>query len=173
MGIAITEYKWGPDKGPSGALAQAEALAIFGREGVSQATRWIAPEVGSIAEDAFRLFLDYDGANARVIGDSVPTTSSNTTELGAYAIDQVGQALRIVLINRATAPRDITINLGSNATGNWQLYRFDAGQRFAAAGNGAINGASMVLTNVPGRSANLLVLPSASSANGLFADGFE
>jgi hypothetical protein len=173
MGIAITEYKWGPDGGPSGALAQAEALAIFGREGVAVATRWVAPEDGSLSEEAFRLFLDYDGANTQVVGDSVPTTASNTSELGAYAIDEVGDALRIILINRATAPRDITINLSTSSSGNWQLFRFDAAQPLAQVGNGSIASNAITLVNVPGRSANLLVLPSPTLANSLFANGFE
>ena len=172
-GIAITEYKWGPDAGPSGALAQAEALAIFGREGVRMATRWVAPEVGSLAEDAFRMFLDYDGAHARVVGDSVPATPSHADELGAYAVEQAGTALRIVLINRATAPRDITIQLSTAANGPWQLYRFDAAQRFAQVGNGSVNGTSLTLAGVPGRSANLLVLPSPTATSLLFANGFE
>jgi len=173
LDIALTEYKWGPDAGPSGALAQAEALAIFGREGLSMATRWVAPETGSLSEDAFRMFLDYDGANTRVLGDNIPATASNASELGAYAIDQPGQALRIVLINRATAPRDINVSLSGAVSGNWQLYRFDAYQRFAASGNGSINGTTLTLSNVPGRSANLLVLPASTPSTALFADGFE
>ena len=173
LDIALTEYKWGPDAGPSGALAQAEALAIFGREGLSMATRWVAPETGSLSEDAFRMFLDYDGANTLVLGDSIPATASNASELGAYAIDQPGQALRIALINRAIAPRDINVSLSGAVSGNWQLYRFDAYQRFAASGNGSINGTTLTLSNVPGRSANLLVLPASTPSTTLFADGFE
>ena len=46
--LAISEYNWGYDDGISGALAQAEALAIFGREGVDLATRWVAPADGSL-----------------------------------------------------------------------------------------------------------------------------
>jgi len=49
--LAITEYNWGPDQGATGALAQAEALAIFAREGVDAAMRWVAPTPGSYAED--------------------------------------------------------------------------------------------------------------------------
>lgn len=169
MGVALTEYKWGPDAGPSGALAQAEALAIFGREGLAMAARWVAPEVGSLAEDAFRMFLDYDGANTRVLGDHLPTTPSHPDELGVYAIDEPAKALRVVLINRATGPRQITLDLSAPLAGPWALYRFDATQRFAQVGSGSIGGTSLVLANVPGRSANLLVLPAA----GLFADGFE
>lgn len=173
LDITLTEYKWGPDEGPSGALAQAEALAIFGREGLDMAARWVAPETGSLSEDAFRMFLDYDGANTRVLGEHLPTTTSNATELGVYAIDQAGQALRVVLINRATGPRDISINLSGAVSGNWQLYRFDAFQRFAQVGNGSISGTTLTLANVPGRSANLLVLPASTPSTTLFADGFE
>ncbi|HET9766319.1 MAG TPA: glycoside hydrolase family 44 protein, partial [Thermoanaerobaculia bacterium] len=60
LGLAVTEYRWGRDDGASGALAQAEALAIYGREGVDLATRWTAPASGTPTEDAFRFFLDYD-----------------------------------------------------------------------------------------------------------------
>jgi Glycoside hydrolase family 44 len=174
MKLAVTEYKWGPDKGPSGALAQAEALAIFGREGVDLATRWIAPDDDSLSETAFRMYLDYDGANTRVIGDSVQTLSSNATELGAYAVDQSGNKLRVLLFNRATAPRNITVNISTALSGAWQQYRFDAGQPLAQMGSGSINGSTLTLNAVPGRSATLLVLPSPGAVNPvLFGDGFE
>ena len=47
--LALTEYKWGPDNGVTGAIAQAELLAIFGREGGDYATRWVAPDVGTLS----------------------------------------------------------------------------------------------------------------------------
>jgi hypothetical protein len=174
MKLAITEYKWGPDQGPSGALAQAEALAIFGREGVDLATRWVAPDDGSLSETAFRMYLDYDGANTRVSGDSVQALSSNAAELGAYAVDQAGNKLRVLLFNRATAPRHITVNFSAALNGAWQVYRFDAGQALAQVGSGTINGSTLTLNAVPGRSSTLLVLPSPGAVNPvLFGDGFE
>ena len=75
--LALTEYAWGDDAAPSGALAQAEILAILGREGVDLATRWVVPAAGSKTEEAFRLFLDYDGAGARALGDRVRAVSSD------------------------------------------------------------------------------------------------
>ena len=172
--LAVTEYKWGPDKGPSGALAQAEVLAIFGREGVDLATRWVAPDDGSLAETAFRMYLDYDGAHARVIGDSVQANSGNAAELGVYAVDQSGSRLRVLLFNRATAPRNIAVNVSSAVSGAYQVYRFDAGQPLAEVGSGAINGTTLTLNAVPGRSATLLVLPSPAAVSGtVFANGFE
>ena len=66
MKIAITEYNWGNDDIISGAVATAEALAIFGREGVDIATRWVVPEVGTLGEQAFKMYLNYDGQGGSV-----------------------------------------------------------------------------------------------------------
>lgn len=173
----MVEYKWGPDNGASGALAQAEALAIFGREGLDVATRWVAPDVGSLAERAFRMYLDYDGANARVVGDALTTTSTNTTELGAYAVEDTAHSRNFVLLfNRATAPRDITVTFTQALNGAYQVYRFDAGHDWAAQTPGSINSASFTLTAVPGRSATLVVLPARGNVgpgDAVFANGFE
>lgn len=172
--IALTEYKWGPDNGVSGALAQAEALAIFGREGLDFATRWVAPDVGSRAEMAFRMFLDYDGANSRVVGDAVSATSSNVDELGAYAVHKSNDKLFVVLINKATGPRDIALTFAQPLNGAWTLYRFDGASAFGQAASNTIAGATLTLPAVPGRSANLLVLPAPSAVSDvLFQDSFE
>ena len=177
MKLSLTEYKWGADVGASGALAQAEALAIFGREGVDLATRWVAPEPGSLAERAFRLFLDYDGTNTRVVGNALATTSSNADELGAYAVHDTGTRLFVVLVNRATAPRDITVNLSQAATGTWRAFRFDAATPVGQVATGTLSaGTSVLLANTPGRSATLLVLPTPGSVVGgdvVFSNGFE
>ena len=90
--LAITEYSWGNDDGLSSALAQAEVLGIFAREGVDIATRWVAPAAGSLVEDAFRLWLDYDGAGARVAGASVRATSSAPDAVSGYAVEAPGGA---------------------------------------------------------------------------------
>lgn len=175
MKLALTEYKWGPDDGPSGALAQAEALAIFGREGLDLATRWVAPEDGTLAEDAFRMFLDYDGTHTRVVGDSVATTSSSG-ELGAYTVeDAAGGRTYVLLFNRATAPAAITVNLGATLSGPVRVFRFDAGLRWTQVATDAITGTTYALANVPGRSASLVVLPARAATPGdtVFASGFE
>ena len=45
--------------------------------------RWGAPEPGSYAEDAFKLYLNYDGTFSRIGGDSVRTTASDADALSA------------------------------------------------------------------------------------------
>ena len=172
--LALTEYKWGPDNGASGALAQAEALAIFGREGVDLAARWVAPEVGSLAERAFRLFLDYDGTHTRVVGRALAASSSIAGDVGAYAVETVGQRLYVLLFNRATASREIVLNLSVALQGNYRVFRFDAATPVSQVASGALSGSSLTLDNVPARSATLLVLPAPTAAAPfVFANGFE
>src|SRR6185312_179688 len=54
--IAITEYNYGGNNHISGAIAQADALGIFGREGVFAANIWGG---GSYTDGAFNMYLDY------------------------------------------------------------------------------------------------------------------
>jgi hypothetical protein len=157
--IAITEYNWGNDNGPSSALAQAEALAIFGREGVDLAARWVAPEPGSRVEDAFRLYLDYDGRGSKVAGDSVRATSTSVDAVGAYAVAvpaSAGKRLFVLLFNKDTADRQTTIQVAGGVTHAAALYRFGAGSRLAAASVTPAGGA-LSLT-LPARSATLVVV---------------
>jgi len=158
--IAITEYNWGNDDGPSSALAQAEALAIFGREGVDLATRWVAPEPGSRVEDAFRLYLDYDGRGSRVAGDSVRATSTSVDAVGAYAVAvpaSAGKRLFVLLFNKDTVDRQTAVQVAGGVTHAATLYRFSAGSRLAAAGSVTPAGGALALT-LPARSATLMVV---------------
>jgi hypothetical protein len=171
--LAITEYNWGPDQGLSSALAQVEVLAVFGREGVDLATRWVAPEVGSLAERAFRLFLDYDGNGSQVVGDSVRATSANIDLLGAYAIDRPGERMMLVLVNKDTVATTAQLSFATGLNGAYTVYRFDAANDVGPVANGNIAGTALSLV-LPARTASLVVLPAATaSADFVFANGFE
>lgn len=168
--LALTEYKWGPDNGSTGALAQAELLAIFGREGVDYATRWVAPEVGTLAEHAFRLYLDYDGQNSRVVGDSIGA-SSNVDSIGAYAVDQSGGPLYVLLFNRSPSARDVDLDLSGSAASSYSAYRLSAAGYNALAG-GALSPGVVRLTALPAYSATLMVISRTQGVT-IFANGFE
>ncbi|HEV8580928.1 MAG TPA: glycoside hydrolase family 44 protein [Thermoanaerobaculia bacterium] len=155
--LAITEYNWGNDDGPSSVLAQAEALAIFGREGVDLATRWVAPKAGSRVEDAFRLYLDYDGHGARVGGTSVRALSSDVNAVGAYAIAAGGTRLYVLLFNKDTAERRANVQVTGGLLKPAQLYRFDPAHRLASAGTATPAGGILSLA-LPPRSATLVVV---------------
>jgi len=171
--LALTEYKWGPDNGVTGAIAQAELLAIFGREGVDYATRWVAPDVGTLSEHAFRLFLDYDGALSRVIGDSVPATSSLPDSLGAYAVDRVDGPLYVLLFNRTPGARSVDLALAGISAQSYSAWRLAAGGYAQVANATPLAGATLALADLPGYSATLLVIERGAIANGIFANGFE
>ncbi len=163
--LAVTEYSWGADDGPSGALAQAEVMAIFGREGVDLATRWVAPEPGTRTVDAFRLFLDYDGAGGVVDGTSVRATSNDLDDVTAYAAED-GALLRVLLFNHDLVAREANVAI-AGLGGPGILYRFTGASPLATIGAVATNAAGFSVT-LPARSASLVVVPA-----GLFADGFE
>lgn len=170
LGLAITEYRWGSDDGPSSALAHAEVLAVFGREGVNLATRWVAPTPGSRVEDAFRLFLDYDGTGSAVLGESVRATSSDEGLVGAYAVDPADDRLLVLLFNRDTVAREATVSVADVLTGDGAVYRFDPTHALAPAG--AVPSLQDDFTLVlPAWSATLVELHQATGV--VFADGFE
>jgi len=152
--LAITEYNWGGDTGISSALAQAEALAIFGREGVDLATRWVSPEPGSRVEDAFRLYLDYDGQGSAVSGDSVSAISSSVDDVGAYAVAGAGTRLFLLLFNKATAARDAAVTASAPLHWRARLWRFDEGTALGSAGTVLPSGGGLT-SALPPRSATL------------------
>jgi len=154
--LAISEYNWGNDNGASSALAQAEALAIFGREGVDVATRWVAPAAGSRVEDAFLLYLDYDGKGARVAGDSVQAVSSSVDTVGAYAVAGPGSRLHLLLFNKDFVSHAVQVQVAGSPSAPLALYEFDAVNRFGPAGTAALTAGAVTLT-LPALSATLAV----------------
>ncbi len=167
--LAITEYAWDQDNTDSGAVAEAEALAIFAREGVDLATRWIAPAANSLAERGYSIFLDYDGSGAKVQGNSIGAISANVDQIGAYAFH--GNARTFVLLtNKDTAAHDVTLSFDASHTAAWKLYGFTGTTALAQTGSGNVAGAALTLAGLPAMSANLLVIPDNDE---IFKNGFE
>ncbi len=161
--LAITEYNWGGDDGGAGhdmgvtaALAQAEALAIFGREGVDLATRWVSPTVNSLVEDAFKLYLNYNGSGAQVAGDSVYASSSNVDTVGAYAVRGASGQAYVLLFNKATTNQSVQVTVAGGLSGSLALYGFDGSNRLGAMGTVTQSGGVFSVT-LPARSARLAV----------------
>ncbi len=117
-GIAISEYSWGGEKDASGAVALAEALGIYGREGVALATYWTYPPPASPAGAAFRLYRNFDG-NGATFGDiSLPVTSSQAGVAAFAARHSNGHEVDVVLVNEAAnQTATVHLNLGPGGTG--------------------------------------------------------
>ena len=175
MKLALSEYKWGKDDTLSGALAQAEALALFGREGLDMALRWVVPDAGSLAEDAYRLYRNYDGQGGKVTGDSVRAVSSDVDGVASYAVRAANGKLFVILLNKGTASRDVTVTVNGGVTGAVDLWRLD-GSGLAAAGSiaGSAGTSTGFAATLPARTATLArVQLTASALNPIFSDGFE
>lgn len=160
--LAITEYNWGNDDGVTSALAQAEALAIFGREGVDLATRWLEPRQDSLVEKAFRLYLNYDGQGSRIEGDSVRTVSSNVDAVGAYTIwaqPSATKKMHVLLFNKSTGSTRVDVRLTSQALSGAPpaIYRLDA-NGLGPVGDSVNLGSQGFGIDLPARSATLVVV---------------
>jgi hypothetical protein len=158
MNVSVSEYSWGGDTGITSALAQAEALAIFGREGVDIATRAAAPAAGTKVEEAFRLFLDFDGAGAAIKGDSVSAQSSDVDAVGSYAILGTDR-IYVLLFNKLTSEVVADVDVADATVGaSAAVFGFDAVTTLASAGTLVVSG-SAVHPTLPARSATLIVVP--------------
>ncbi len=132
--LALTEYNWGGLEHINGALAQADILGIFGREGLDLAALWNYPDK-ALGYDkfetlpgsyAFRMYRNYDGAGSKFGETSVSASSSDTNQLSVYAAERSSdKALTIVVINKAD--KTLTANLalsGFSANGNADVFRY-------------------------------------------------
>jgi hypothetical protein len=98
--LMISEWNFGADTSMNGALAIADVLGIYGREGVYAAAYWRNPPVGSPGWFAFKMHGNYDGQGSRFGGQVVPVEVPDVDRLGAYAaLDDSGR-LRVMLINK-------------------------------------------------------------------------
>jgi hypothetical protein len=157
MKLSISEYNFGDGNGIGSGLAQAEALALFAREGVDYAMRWGALNADTPLEDAFKLYLDYDGNGSRITGDVVSTSSSNIDAVGSYTIVSPEGKTYILLFNKDSAPRQANLQADINLNQSAEVYRFEARKRLYKAGVAAGTDEGLALT-LPARSATLLVL---------------
>ncbi|MEP6652886.1 MAG: glycoside hydrolase family 44 protein [Myxococcales bacterium] len=104
--LAITEYDFGAGNHVSGGLAQADALGVFGREGVELATYWGGgAAVGKLppyVKAAFQLYRNYDGKGATFGDTAVEVTGGDPAKASVFAAtdSQRGGALTVVVINK-------------------------------------------------------------------------
>jgi len=157
--VAFSEWMWGDDNSVTSALGHAEALAIFAREGLDIASRWVVPASQSLIEDAWSIFLNYDGKGANILGSSsVSATSSVPAEVTSYAFDNGKQLFVLVINKKYDTEVPVTIDVSSAASsGTATFYQFARGQRLKQAGTGSVSGGTVKLT-VPLWSATLVVV---------------
>lgn len=126
--IAITEYNWGALGSLNGALAQADILGIFGREGVDLATLWGSPAADEPGAYAFRMYLNYDGQGGQFGDTSVQATSPDPDQLTIYAAQRTGDgALTILVINKTNTPLTSSVSLANfTPAATASVYQYSA-----------------------------------------------
>ncbi len=110
-GLAITEYNMGGQKDASGAVALAETLGIFGREGVDLATYWAYPGPDKTTGAAFRLYRNFDGAGASFGDLSLPVRVNHDGVRAFASRHSSSREIDVVLANESQSDT-ATVTLG-------------------------------------------------------------
>ena len=86
----------------STALADADTLGVFGREGLSFASRWGGPSPGTPEYLAWKMYTNYDGAHDGFGTVSVyDTNNGNSTLFSSYAtLNSTGTTMTIMVLNK-------------------------------------------------------------------------
>lgn len=125
--LAITEYNWGGLESLNGALAQADALGIFGREGLDLAALWAPLRADQPWAFAFRMYRNYDGAGGQFGDVSLAAQSADPDRLAVYAAQRSADgALTLLVINKTAGPLRSALRLEGVAPGTAQVYRYSA-----------------------------------------------
>ena len=121
--LAITEYNYGGGGEIAGAIAEADALGIFGRQGLYSAAEWPSSSNESYIDAAFDMYRNFDGADGAFGDTSIQAGNNDTTDASIYAsIDSTNpNPMTLVAINKTGQP--LTANMllnhvqpGSTAT---------------------------------------------------------
>lgn len=165
--LAITEYNWGALNHINGALAQADVLGIFGREGLDLATLWEPPKANEPGAFAFRMYRNYDGQGSQFGETSVHAGSTDQGKLAVYAAQRGSDgALTIMVINKSTSPIEGALKLNGTAeSGYAQLYRYGVADltQIERGADLSFDGSELV-TTYPAQSISLLVITGEALA---------
>ncbi|HEY5043122.1 MAG TPA: glycoside hydrolase family 44 protein, partial [Verrucomicrobiae bacterium] len=163
--IAITEYNWGAEGHISGAIAQADVLGIFGREGMDLATFWGNLDSTTQIYKAFKMYRNYDGSKSTFGDTSVSATVANPDNVSAFAAQRsTNGTLTVMVLNKyLTNNTPITVNLGNFMPGNtaqvWQLTSANTINHLADA---AVSSGSLSFS-APAQSITLFVIPGTNA----------
>jgi hypothetical protein len=169
---AITEYNWGGQEHINGALAQADILGIFGREGLDLGTLWGPPDPTSQVPGlmAFEVFRNYDGNGSQFGDQSLTSTSASQGQLSIYsALRSSDNALTLLILNKTygdlTGPISLQDLTTKATTAKAWLYSIANLAAITAQPDIAItpppNGSTTakITTIFPAHSITLLVIP--------------
>lgn len=126
--LAITEYNFGGLESINGALAQADALGIFGRERLDLATLWGPPKPNEPGAYAFRIYRNYDGQGGQYGETWVRSASADQGQLAIYGAERKQDgALTLIMINKTGHDLNSRLALsGFSPARNARVFRYSA-----------------------------------------------
>ncbi|MGC2062535.1 MAG: glycoside hydrolase family 44 protein [Thermodesulfovibrionales bacterium] len=126
--LAITEYNWGGLEHINGALAQADVLGIFGREGLDLATLWGPPTSSQPGAFAFRIYRNYDGARHGFGNVSITAASADQDKLSVYAAQRSSDnAVTVIVINKSSYDMNSSLSLAGFSPFPWAgVYQYSS-----------------------------------------------
>ncbi len=156
--IAITEWNYGGGNDISGAVATADVLGVFGREGVGLASYWNSEP---FTDAGLRAFRNFDG-NGSSFGDvSISAATSSDAQSSVYAsIDSTEPSRTVVVaINRGPNDLDVAIRVAHDtAFATADVYTLtSAGTAINAAGSLTAAATNAFLYVMPGYSVSVIV----------------
>ncbi len=173
--LGITEWRWYAEATMNGALAIADVLGIYGREGVDLACYWDdiynAPlKLGMPGEEAFKMYRNFDGHDGTFGDVSVAATSATDPDkLSVYASeDTKSNQVKIMVLNKTGGDQMNTqiAMQGGNFRGPAKVYQMsdntdlESSLSIEALPDVSLDGAS-VNVSLPPYSITLLVIDKA------------
>ncbi|MDQ1540790.1 MAG: hypothetical protein QOH29_1516 [Actinomycetota bacterium] len=163
---AISEYNWGGLESINGALAEADVLGIFGREGLDRAQLWSPPAPQSPGAYAFRIYRNYDGHGSTFGDQSVAASSADQGQLSVYAAKRSRDgALTVTVVNKTGSDLTSTLTVRNGTVSTAQVYTYSGANLGAIVrGPSVVASAGQLSRTYPANSITLLVLPSKVAA---------
>ncbi len=174
---AIDEYNFGGLESINGAVAQADILGIFGRQGLDMAAFWptAAYNTQTPGNFAFAMYRNYDGNNSTFGDVALPSTSTAAGadaegQLAVYGAQRTSDgAITVMVINKTYGNLTSTLSLPgftSSATAAQQFVYSSANVAAIVTGTPATiaspsgsSTTSTVTVQFPAQSITLLVIP--------------
>ncbi|ACB77577.1 glycoside hydrolase family 44 protein [Opitutus terrae] len=128
--LMIGEYNFGGEGHISGGIAQADILGILGENGVYAAALWPFSGSHTYSIAAFKLYLDYDGAESKFGDTAVSATWAERALCSVHAAAESGDPTRlhVIVLNKSTtaaAPVDLSI-AGTTTYRRARVFAFDS-----------------------------------------------
>jgi hypothetical protein len=128
--LSITEYNYGGSNAISGAIAQADVLGLFGRNGVYAAANWGLYGGAKAQLAGFKSFINYDRAGSKFGDQGLFVTGEVAAENSVYASasSSIAGRFTVVVINKTVGTTPFKIHLSGYTIRAAKIYTVVDGQ---------------------------------------------